>query len=73
MGEMFAKDRERYSAQADEIVNQALERIKHGEAAAKVIPETIQVLQELQDHVNRSWKGHGPDVITRAGERLEVF
>jgi hypothetical protein len=59
MGQMFASDKERYLKQADEIIDQA---DSYQEAREKLI--------ELQRVADNSWKGHGPQILDKALQKL---
>jgi tetratricopeptide (TPR) repeat protein len=70
-GQVYARDREAYTEKADGILREAAAGIEKGmprEAACSRAREKLTVLQE---EIHHSWKGHGPDILAPALEKLD--
>jgi hypothetical protein len=70
-GQVYARDREAYTEKADWILRGAAAWIEEGAPREAACSRARGKLTALQEEIHRSWKGHGPDVLTPALEKLD--
>ncbi len=70
-GEVYARDKEAYKKKAGLIIKGAITWIEQGVPYNSVYSQTKNKLTTLQEGIHRSWKGHGPDILTPSLETLE--
>ena len=69
--EMYQQDSRKLEAEADAIIEQAKTRMAEGAPPDKVYREAKRALTRLQESSDRSWKGHGPEILAPSLEKLE--
>ncbi len=72
-GRVFAEDEERLEREVGRIVDKAIRTIEGGAAPQKVWFDTDSALRELQAKAHQSWKGHGPDLLPAAWEKIDRY
>jgi tetratricopeptide (TPR) repeat protein len=70
-GQVYAGDKEAYIKRADLILQGAAAEIEKGAPRETVCSRTKEKLTVLQEKIHRSWKGHGPDILAPALEKLD--
>jgi len=70
-GEVYAREKEVYGKKAGLIIKGAISGIEQGLSYDTVYSLTKDKLTTLQEGIHRSWKGHGPDILTPSLETLE--
>lgn len=69
-GQVYARDKEAYVKRADLILQEAAAGIEKGAPRETVCSKAREKLTFLQEEIHQSWKGHGPDVLAPALEKL---
>ena len=69
--EVYAREKEVYKKKAGLIIKGAIAGIEEGTPSKTVYSQTKGKLTTLQEEIHRSWKGHGPDILTPALETLD--
>jgi tetratricopeptide (TPR) repeat protein len=70
-GQVYARDKEAYMKRADEILQEAAARMGEGAPRETVCSRAREKLTVLQEEIHHSWKGHGPDILAPALEKLD--
>ncbi|MFH2034197.1 MAG: hypothetical protein ABIJ26_05785 [Candidatus Margulisiibacteriota bacterium] len=70
-GEVFENDKERYTAEADRLISEAQQKIVEGANPNDVYLETRARLLEMQETLDRGWKGQGPQIFEDAINKLQ--
>ncbi|OGB86998.1 hypothetical protein A3H38_03655 [candidate division WOR-1 bacterium RIFCSPLOWO2_02_FULL_46_20] len=70
-GQVYSEDAGKKGKEAENIVNKAKKRIKSKKAAEPAYLETARELFQLQKEADRSWKGHGPEILGPALKKLD--
>lgn len=72
-GQVYTEDAKRKEETVETIIKKAEQRIKAKEPSEIVYLETSKELLLLQKHADRSWKGHGPEILVPALKKLDDF
>jgi len=72
-GKVFSRQEKKLLKQAEQIVDQAIFKAEFTGNSSMAYLEAKNKLSELQKHAHQSWKGHGPEVISKAKEKLERY
>jgi hypothetical protein len=72
-GTMFGRVVEEASSQADGIIAKAVAMAGKDPSSSRAIHDAaVAEIEALQERLHRGWKGHGPDVLGAALEKLEA-
>ncbi|MBU0686957.1 MAG: hypothetical protein KKB81_03830 [Candidatus Margulisbacteria bacterium] len=70
MGRVFSEDEDRFNQHVKEIIDQAIQKVKSGESSQKAYIAAEKELNDLQSRAHQNWKGHGPQIIGPAINKL---
>lgn len=69
-GKVFGEQSEKLSKEVDALIEKAASKIARGLNPERVYLDTERELFDMQQNTNRAWKGHGPEILKPAMERL---
>jgi hypothetical protein len=72
-GYVFSQAKKKMAVEVDKIIKEARRKIENGRPAERVYLEAEAELKTLQESAHRNWKGHGPEFLKEALEKLDAY